>query len=131
MRALLLFPDYIRWHYGRALQSIFEINANFMWFLWHFFSVGLMLSTFFAPWQRIQEEHVHGLDIGNYFSTTIINSVMRLVGIVIRSVFISIGCLAIVLTSVAGILFFVVWLALPLVIIVSFILGFIFLFRAS
>ena len=90
-----------------------------------------MLQTLFAPWQRLQESHSHGLDIENYFSTMAVNMVMRCVGIIIRCVFIVVGLVCIALTLAGGVAVFLIWLVLPGAIIFAFVLGFILLFRAS
>ncbi len=131
MRALLLFPYYVRWHYGQALKGIYEITGNLVWFIWHFFSIGLMLRTFFAPWQRLHEERVRGFDLEGYFSAMIINIVMRCVGILIRAVFIAVGITAIAAVIAGGAFVFAAWLILPLAVLFSFIFGFILLFKAS
>jgi hypothetical protein len=129
MRAFLIAPYYIHWHYSRALKGIVVITGNLMWFCWHFFSVGLLLETLFSPWQRIQEQHKRGLDIEGYLSTVTVNLVMRCVGIFIRSIFIVLGLASIVLVGIGGLAVFAMWLVLPAAIIFAFILGFILLFK--
>lgn len=131
MRALLLFPYYVHWHYGRALQGIKNITSNLVWFLWHFFSIGLMMSTLLEPWQRLHEERKRGLDIESYMSTLVINVIMRIVGILVRSIFIITGLVSIIITILGGIIMFAAWLILPVTVICSFVFGFILLFRVS
>lgn len=131
MRAFLIAPYYIHWHYGRALNGIIEITQNLAWFLWHFFSVGVLMQTLFSPWQRLQEQHKRGLDIGNYLSSLTINIVMRCVGALVRSIFIILGLISICFTYVGGVIVFIVWLAFPLAVVFGIILGFVFMFRAS
>ncbi|MCC2630461.1 MAG: hypothetical protein K0S38_270 [Candidatus Paceibacter sp.] len=129
MRALLIAPYYVHWHYSRALRGIFDITANFIWFFWHFFSISLLLRTFFDPWQRLHEDHKRGLDIEGYLSSVVLNLVMRLVGITIRLIFILVGLVAIVLALIGGIVALTVWMILPAAIVFVFIFGFILLFR--
>jgi hypothetical protein len=130
MRALFIAPYYIRWHYSRALQSIIDIMSNIVWFLWHFFSIGILLETFFSPWQRLHEDRKQGLHIGSYLSTFALNVVMRFVGIVIRSLFILVGCIAIVLSTIIGAIVFFMWIVLPVASVLGFVMGFILLFKA-
>lgn len=131
MRAFLIAPYYIKWHYSKALAGISTITGNFIWFLWHFFSVGVLLQTFFAPWQRIHEERRRGLDIPGWFSTLLINLVMRCVGIFIRLIFIILGLISMMLAAFCGVIVFLVWLVLPLAIIIGIIFAFTLMFRAS
>jgi hypothetical protein len=129
MRALTLFPYYVHWHYSRAIYGIIDITRNFVWFLWHFFSISLLFQTLFEPWQRLQEQRKKGLDIEGFFSTMILNLVMRFVGLLIRLTFIAVGFAGIVLTIAGSIVVLAVWLVLPAAIIFVFIFGFILLFR--
>jgi hypothetical protein len=130
MRALLIAPFYIHWHYGRALCGIKDITGNLIWFIWHFFSIGILFETLFSPWQRIKEEHKRGLDIENYLSTLLVNMVMRLVGIFIRFIFICIGLVCVMSVFIAGIIVFALWLALPLVVALGIIMSFVLMFKA-
>jgi hypothetical protein len=130
MRALLIAPYYIHWHYGRALRGIVDITNNLIWFLWNFFSIGLLLQTLFAPWQRLEEDHKRvGLNVEAYVSSLMLNTVMRFVGFVIRLIFILIGFVAIIFVTISGSIVFVVWLALPGAIAFVFIFGFTLLFQ--
>jgi hypothetical protein len=130
MRAFLIAPYYITWHYSRALAGISTITGNFIWFSWHFFSVGVLARTLFAPWQRIHEEHKRGLDISGWLSTFLINLVMRGVGVFIRMIFIILGLVSMILAALAGMIVFLVWLVLPLAIIIGIIFAFTLMFRA-
>jgi len=127
MRLFSLFLSYIRWHYLAAPQNIIRLSRTFIWFLWHFFSVGILLRTLFAPWLRLSEERKRGFDIENAASTFLVNTVMRGVGVGIRLIFILIGILAIILTCLLTVVVFLVWIAWPLLIIFSLVLGFILL----
>ncbi len=130
MRALLIAPYYIHWHYSKALAGISVITGNLVWFCWHFFSVGVLLQTFFSPWQRIHEEKKRGLDIEGWISTFLINLVMRCVGVFIRLIFIIIGFISMAFIAVGGVVVFLVWLVLPAAIVVGIIFSFILMFRA-
>jgi len=130
MRALLIAPYYIQWHYSKALLGVSNITGNFVWFLWHFFSVGVLLQTFFDPWQRIHEERKRGLDIEGWLSTFLINIVMRGVGMLIRLIFILLGIVSMAFVAVSGVVVFLAWLVLPVLIIVGIIFSFILMFRA-
>lgn len=118
-----MVPYYIRWHYGKALSDLVIIAGNFIWFAWHFFSIELMLRTLFSPWQRLSEEKKSGFDVESFFSAIAINTVMRFVGLIVRLVFIVIGLACIIIISALSVIAFAVWIALPGVIAVAFIIG--------
>jgi tellurite resistance protein TehA-like permease len=114
---------YIYWHYSRGQKGVVNITRNLIWFIWHFFSIGILLATFFSPWERIQEQRKKGLDITNFFETSLINIVMRLVGVIVRSTFIITGILFILLMVVVGVIAYIIWLLLPVLVVLLVILG--------
>jgi hypothetical protein len=130
MRALLLAPYYIHWHYGRALKNTLIISQNSIWFLWHFFSIKELSFTLFSPWQRLDVQHEkHSFDIEAYLSVLAVNGVMRVTGAIIRLVFIIFGLAFIISTFILTIVFLILWLALPAVIIFLLVLGVVLLFK--
>lgn len=117
MIALMVFRDYLRWHYARAFSDIFTIWRNITHFLFHFFSISMLARTLFSPWKRIEaDRETQGFDPKDYLSTLLVNLIMRLVGAVMRSVLIAIGLAFVGLSVVAGLLFFAVWAILPFLI---------------
>jgi hypothetical protein len=123
MRPLLFVPYYLRWHYFEAQRKIFRLSANYTWFVWNFFSIGLLSKTLFAPWQRLEEKQRTGFDIEAYLSKLIINWIVRIFGAVIRTIFIVIGLFFLALGFVATALIYVFWLALPFLVIFFFLAG--------
>ena len=115
---------YFRWHYGRAFSDIVRIWTNFIWFIWNFFSIGLLLRTFFSPFKRMDEERKKGLYVQNIIDTVIVNTLMRIVGALFRMVVIFFGLIALVAVLVGGVLFFAVWLVFPALLVVALIAGF-------
>jgi len=132
MKPLGLLPYYVAWHYGQALKNIAAVTRNLIWFFWHFFSIGLLLSTLFTPWQRIHEERPKNtIDLGPILSTILINTLMRIAGAIIRLFVIALGVITILGTLAGSIIFFVLWLALPLALFLAFVLGLIIFLKPS
>jgi hypothetical protein len=128
MGALFIIPSYFAWHYGRGISDLVRLYQNYIWFFFNFFSINLLVKTFFAPWQRIAEHRSKaGIDFEDIAEVLTINIIMRLVGMMIRTIFIVIGSICVVLVAVFGALFFVVWLLLPVLVPVSIIYGLSFL----
>src|SRR3989344_1970853 len=94
---------------GRS--SIFCKNISA--FVYQFFSVDMLLKTFFQPFKRMQEDYTRGFDPSGYAETFIVNAMMRVVGMVIRAVFIAgAACMQIVIGMV-GFVFFIAFVGLP------------------
>ncbi len=130
MKALLLLPYYVHWHYGQALLSFIAIICNLMWFSAHIFSIKLLLTTLFSPWQRVQEKPGNGeFKFTDMIFLVITNMLLRLAGAMIRLAVIFVGLVLMAFVFCIGSLFFVVWLTFPLAIIASFIVGSTFFFR--
>lgn len=123
MNALALIPYYIIWHYSIAFRDIFRVWKNFLWFIFHFFSVGIILKTFISPWRRLSEEKGKIFEPRQFFSALAINTLMRIVGVFIRTVMLIVAFTAIVLVFIAGILFFVFWAFAPFLIFATIING--------
>ncbi|MES2437148.1 MAG: hypothetical protein V4519_03975 [Patescibacteria group bacterium] len=130
MRPLLLLPYYIHWHYGRAISSGFTIFQNFIWFIGHFFSIGILFKTLFQPWEKMVEERQPGLSFSNIASALLINLCIRFAGAVIRLAVIFTGFICMSVITVIGACVFIIWLAFPLFIIAFFGLGIVFLIKA-
>jgi hypothetical protein len=109
--------SYFTWHYGRAFAEIWNTCTNYIWAVWHFFSVPLLFKTFFSPWRKLDVGYGRGLDIENFIGPFIVNSLMRLVGMILRAVIICIGLLGIVVVFLFGIAVTVVWIFLPVIIV--------------
>lgn len=116
-----LFLSYLWWHYTSALADLVRNYFNFVGFLKNFFSLGLLTKTLFAPWRRMGEKYGSILDFGNFFGSLIVNTLMRLVGLVIKSIIIIFGLAVIFLSVFVFIAIFVFWLAAPLLIIFLFV----------
>ena len=114
---------YLKWHYSSAIAQGYSIWKNVMWFLYHFFSIPLLLRTFFDQFERLGVGYKKGLYIGENFSVLIVNTLMRLVGMGVRSIVLLIGFITLVLTFFAGIFVFFFWLLFPAIVFCSFVIG--------
>lgn len=127
MNVFVLCGGYFKWHYGRGFADVIGVWRNFLWFTLHFFSVPLLIRTLFSPWQRLHEEYKKGFDLENFFGTLLVNTLMRILGVIIRLIFIIIGIIMFFVVAIAGLLFLVFWTIAPFAIIVIFLAGLIFI----
>jgi len=125
MVALSLY--YVRWHYTRGVKDLLNIVLNFLWFFNEFFSIRLLLSTLFAPFQRLHEES-HGFHPSEWIQAKMVNAMMRFVGALARLFLILIGLFFILLTVVLGALFLLAWVAAPILMLAAVFLGPVFVF---
>ncbi len=130
MSIFSLIKDYFLWHYGAAFPEMFRVLGNFFWFLYHFFSMPVLFRTLFSPWKKIHEERESaGFNLKDILSALIINIMMRIVGFFFRVVLITIGVMSIIFLFIFSISLFIFWVFAPILILLSLILGIIFLFK--
>ncbi len=108
-----IFAIYFWWHYGPGLKGLIQVWKNFLLFGWHYFSVGLLLSTLFSPWHRISSSRGRGFDIGRWSRAFSEDLIARILGAIVRSIVIILGLFfeSIVLAVGAGLVF--IWLTMP------------------
>jgi hypothetical protein len=132
--ALALVPAYLYWHYAKATRQIWRQAGIFSWFLWHFFSVGLLTKTLFSPWWR-EGEAVHlsffggPAKWGEFVSSVVVNSIITIFGVIVRGIVISIGLVAQVLLWFLACLFFILWSILPALLLYCLVAGIVFVGR--
>lgn len=122
MALVIILKNLFVWMYFIAPLQFLKIWSNFIWFLYHFFSIRLLAGTLFSKWRRIGEtQRKRGFE--ELFSAFVINSLMRIVGFIVRSIVIIMGIVMITLTSILGLVLFVAWFLIPVFIIVTFATG--------
>ncbi|OHA17751.1 MAG: hypothetical protein A2664_04025 [Candidatus Taylorbacteria bacterium RIFCSPHIGHO2_01_FULL_46_22b] len=124
MSYFFILPSYLLWHYTEGLRDMTRVWTNFLWFLYNFFSIPILAKTLFEPWRRIQEQkHRGGFSPEDIAETLMTNTIMRLVGALIRLCTIAIGTCVILVVFWGGILLYGAWLLLPALIPASFLYG--------
>lgn len=118
MHLAILVPQYLLWHYSRALREYVEIWWNILYFVFHFFSIPALLKTLFSPWKRLKEQHRTTLKPDVLLEAFVFSLIMRTVGFLMRSITIILGTLATVAVCVGGIIILLFWLTLPGVVLV-------------
>jgi len=118
-----LLVNYFVWHYSLAVFNLLNLSKKFLFLVEDFFSMGLLFRTFFSPWRRLSEKKKPGLDLGNIFSVMVVNSLMRVVGVLFRSIVLFFGFLSVFFSLVFIILVFIIWLLWPAIIIFLFLYG--------
>jgi len=113
MNFLLIIPYYFSWHYRQGILDYFKVWKNLVWFLWNFFSIKVLLKTFFTPFERLKETYRGGLDLEGFAASIVVTTLMRVVGMVFRTILIVVGLISLIVFIVGGLLGFFIWLILP------------------
>lgn len=114
MRLLTLIPSYLIWHYTAAFRAVVSLWGDMLWFVYNFFSVPTLLRTLVAPWKRMREERREGFHPGEFFSAFAINTIMRLVGMIVRGTLLVIAAIFLVSVFFAGAVVLILWPLLPI-----------------
>jgi len=127
MQIVLVIPEYILWHYTRALRLTLNIVTNFVWFTYHFFSIPILLKTFFDPWYIAPPLSVPGSHPFLVTERFFLQTFMKFFGPIIRGIVVVLGFTLCILLSVFGFVLFVIWFFLP-IIAITFFIGALYLF---
>lgn len=123
MQITLVILGYLKWHYSKAISSLGKIWKNFLYFVFDFFSIGLLFKNFFDPWKRMTDNYPKSFDFKIYFAVFITNLITRIIGIIVRLVLIIIGLACYILLTLLFPVALAIWLVLPFIIILLIIEG--------
>lgn len=115
-----VFFDFLWWYFVIAPKNIIVIVGDLLAANFNYFSIRLHLRTLFAYWHRDFEVYGGGFDISRYFAMLLMNTMSRIVGFLIRFVTILFGLIAEVFIAVAGIVWLLVWLSIPVLFVLAF-----------
>jgi len=123
-----IFIQYIVWHFKEAPKKILHIWKNYLKFYSYFFSIPLLLKTYFSPWKRISWVKGRGFSIKRFLETFLSNLFSRCVGAIMRTFLILIGIGAEIMVLIIGGVFLILWIFAPILIVIVFGVGIKFLF---
>jgi hypothetical protein len=112
---IVLIPAYILWHYTRGIRDLFLVLRNIGKAVLRIFSLKLLLSTLLDPFERLGESYERG-KIEQWFEAFTVNTLMRIVGFLVRSSLILVGFFVLILWMMFSVLMIIVWIILPLII---------------
>lgn len=122
MDTLSIAPSYIRWHYTRGFVEAFGFTRRLLASVISFFSLPLLLHTFASPWKRESEGYKKN-EPTSWLGTFIFNTLMRLLGIGIRSLIMLFGAAVFLCALGVSACVYIFWLAAPFLVLASFVLG--------
>lgn len=116
MELLTTFFGYLKWHYTKALVATFTFWKNILIFLFNFFSIKSLLGNFFTPWKRLADNYPKKFNLKTNFFIFLVNTIMRTVGIILRSIIIFIGLTCCLFYIILLPISLFVWLAAPIIV---------------
>lgn len=115
--------QWVTWQFLEMPKNILIAWKNFLKFNLNYFSIPLLLKTFFSPWRKYKVSYGKGFSIGRYLEAFFSNLIFRILGAILRSVFIIIGLLVEAFIIFAGIIVFLGWFVLPVLLVAGLIFG--------
>lgn len=94
-----------------------QIQTKFVGLL-DYFSIDLLIRTLFAPFRQISAGSVSG-PIGEQLRAWADRTISRVIGFIVRTIVIVVGCLAIIAQTVLSLVYAFLWLTMPLLPIVG------------
>jgi hypothetical protein len=119
---LLLFYE---WYFIQVPKKIFLLFKNLLKFGNYFFSITLLLKTYFSHWHGYRWVYnVRGIDIWKFFEVYFSNLISRILGAFIRTFVILFGILFELAVLILGPIVLISWIFLPLISLIAFLYGF-------
>lgn len=120
----IILVDWLNWHFFEMPAFLTKVWKNYLDFATNYFSVPLLLKTFFSPWKRYLWAYPKGLDFWEIFSTFVSNFFSRIIGAIIRIFLIIAGFAFQIFVLLSGFIILAFWIFMPVLIV----FGILFLF---
>jgi hypothetical protein len=111
------------WYFIDMPKAILTAWKNFLVFGLNYFSLPLLLKTFFSRWRRYGDSYGKLFEFWRNFETFVFNVMSRVIGMVFRTIFIFVGIFTIIFIFVGGLLVLLGWYVLPVILIGGFFFG--------
>ncbi len=118
-----ILTQYVQWHFFEMPKEILRGWKNYLKFFSYFFSIPILIKSFFSPWKRISWGYGRGFSPTRFLETAISNVFSRIIGAFLRSILIVLGIFSESIIFVLGAIFFIAWIFLPAIFIFSFFFG--------
>ena len=118
-----LITWWLSWYFIETPWNIIKTSCNFIRFGFNYFSLSVLLRTFFSPWRQYLWKYPRGFGLKEYASVFFANLTSRILGALARSFLIIFAIAFEILTIISGLLIFCLWLISGPMIIILIILG--------
>lgn len=129
LRTNSIIASFLQWYFIEApIFTILPMGKNFLRWGWHFFSIGYFIPRLFAHWHKDITAYGRGFDFRRVLHVLGWNLISRILGAILRIVVLTIGLVVELGIIALTFTFFVLWYAIPGLIVVSFVFGIFMLF---
>jgi len=111
------------WYLFEKPRRIFSIWETLLLFGLNYFSVPILIRTFFSPWRRYGLPYSRVFEFGKNFEAFVFNSMSRIIGAIMRTILIILGLLFETLIFFSGLIVLVSWYLLPFILIALVVFG--------
>lgn len=118
-----IFLQALTWQYLDVPKEILKGWKNFLWFNLNYFSIPILLKTFFSHWRKYRYPYGRFFEFWKNIETFVFNMMSRIIGTILRTVFIIIGLATEILIILGGAVVLIGWLLLPFLLLTGFFFG--------
>ena len=118
---VMLVVGFLQWWYGAGWKRQFTNWKNRLAGVYDYFSIDLLVKSWFAPFRQISAGRVEG-PLSVRWSAFVDKTISRFIGAFMRTVLILIGLLSLLVTVVLALVGILGWLIVPALPIVGLIL---------
>ncbi len=118
-----IFLQGLVWQFWDVPKAILKAWQTFLWFNLNYFSVPVLLKTYFSHWRRYHYAYGKPFEFWKNIEIFVFNMMSRIIGAILRTVFIIIGLAIEILIILIGLIVFLAWLVLPFFLILGLIFG--------
>ncbi|MDD5145873.1 MAG: hypothetical protein PHF44_03470 [Candidatus Pacebacteria bacterium] len=118
-----IFFQWLVFHFFDFPKELLRVWRNFLSFYLNYFSIPLLFRTLFAYWRRHQWAYPNSFDIGKYIEALASNLVSRILGAIMRIIFILVGVSVEIFIVFMGIIVILGWVFLPAILILGIYYG--------
>ena len=123
MRRVLVL-QYLEWYFVDRTLRILKLWKSSILSYFNYFSISILIKTFFSPWKGISEGYGKGIDFKRYIEAFTLNTMSRIIGMITRIIFLTIAFFVEILIIIGGFFALIFWLVAPLLIFLSIYYGF-------
>ena len=120
----IIISIFFQWYYLDGVRFILKIWKNFLVFILNYFSVSLLLKTFFSSWKRYYESYGRGFSFKRYITAFFSNILFRLIGMFTRTLLMVVWIIVELFIVLIGIIAILIWILLPLLLVAGVFIGF-------
>ena len=101
------------WLFVESTARVARAWLFFLRFGLNFFSVPILIKTFFSPWHRYWYGYPKDFNPVELFYAVFGNLMSRAIGVILRTIFIALGVIFDLFVFVIGLAILIFWIALP------------------